>query len=52
MTSGNYVLTVTDGLGCRTTTSVVIAPSGVPSVTATSSPTRCGLNNNGQINYH
>lgn len=49
MTSGNYVLTVTDGLGCRTTTSVVIAPSGVPSVTATSSPTRCGLNNNGQI---
>ncbi|MBK9212251.1 MAG: hypothetical protein IPO14_04655 [Saprospiraceae bacterium] len=49
MTSGNYVLTVTDGLGCRTTTSVVIAPSSLPSFTATSTPTRCGLNDNGQI---
>ncbi|MBL0293548.1 MAG: hypothetical protein IPQ04_04560 [Saprospiraceae bacterium] len=44
----NYVLTKTDGLGCRTTTSVRDAPSGLPSV-SNEQPDSMQFEHNGQI---
>ena len=46
--AGNYTVTVS-GNGCSTVTSVSIAPSVVPTASATPAPTTCGQNN-GSIN--
>jgi len=40
--AGNYVVSVTDNMGCLTTSSVDISSSGLPEATATATNTQCG----------
>lgn len=44
LTAGTYTVTVTDATGCSQTASLVVDESLVPTVSVSTTPTNCGLN--------